>query len=86
ATRLATHLLCSYGMDDTFGLAVIDPDNVGMSALVHETVKNILNEQMLETVRLILDKKAVMDRMVAVLLQENQLSGERIKAIFDGLE
>ena len=86
ATRLATHLLCSYGMDDTFGLAVIDPDNVGMSALVHEAVKKILNEQMLETVRLILDKKAVMDRMVAVLLQENQLSGERIKAIFDGLE
>lgn len=86
ATRLATHLLCSYGMDDTFGLAVIDPDNAGMSALVHEAVKNILNEQMLETVRLILDKKAVMDRMVDVLLQENQLSGERIKAIFDGLE
>ncbi len=86
ATRVATHLLCTYGMDDTFGLAVVDPANSGMSKFVHDAVRDLLDAQMQETMRIILEKKAVIDRIVELLLQENQVSGERIKAIFDGRE
>jgi ATP-dependent Zn protease len=71
-------------MDDQFGLAVVSSSNaVGgtMSAEVRTAVNRILNEQMAEALRLILENKAKIDALVEVLMVKNHLNGVQINEI-----
>ena len=88
ATNLAKHIICTYGMDEKFGLAVID----GLEAKgeiareVREAVNKILDDEMKNAVNLISDNKASIDALVERLLSDNHLTGDEIKSIFESVK
>ena len=84
ATNLAQKILCVYGMDETFGLAVVDGNaavNGTMSVEIRASVNRILAEQMNEAIRLISENKDKIDALVEVLLEKNHLNGAQINEI-----
>ena len=81
ATNLAAAMLCSYGMDDSFGLATMDLKEAMHDAALRGRVNEILGEQMRETVSLIRNNKHRVDRLVDALLMRNKLTGEEIEAL-----
>ncbi|MBP3381798.1 MAG: hypothetical protein J6L00_04035, partial [Clostridia bacterium] len=80
ATRTAQAILCSYGMDKDFGLAVIDP-NGGMAEQVHAAVNRILEEQLQKAVALIAENKHKIDALVGTLMVKNHMTGDEIDAV-----
>ena len=86
ATRTAQHIVCSYGMDDAFGLAVIDPAVARggeLSGTVRNAVNQILTEQMAEATRILTENQSRLDRLVEVLMEKNHLTGNEIQAILE---
>lgn len=81
ATNVAKHMVCSYGMDGEFGLAVV-PDTGEMSPEVRSAVNRILSEQMEKTIGLIEMNKDKIDALVKVLMDKNYLNGTQIGEIF----
>lgn len=84
ATSTAQKIVCTYGMDDDFGLAVVKGSvaaNGTMSVEVRATINRILNEQMAEAVRLIADNKPKINALVDALMQKNHLSSDEIETI-----
>ena len=75
ATKIARQIVCVYGMDDDFGLAVMDGP---MDAEVRNSVNRILKEQMQEAVKLIFDNKDKIDSLVEELLAKNHLNSAEI--------
>jgi ATP-dependent Zn protease len=84
ATRTAQRIVCVYGMDDDFGLSVVDASAAitgALSAEVKTAVNRILNEQMEQAIALIRQNKSKMDALVETLMVKNHLNGEQIKQI-----
>ncbi len=79
ATGVAQQIVCLYGMDDEFGLAVVQGSGT-MSAEVRASVNLILKEQMNEAVRLISENKDRIDALVEELMSKNHLNREEINA------
>lgn len=86
ATRMARRILCSYGMDERFGLAVVDDQTAAgeLSAEVRDAVNAILNEQLQKTVAILCENRAKVDRLVDVLIAKNHLTGDEIEAVLTG--
>ncbi len=87
ATRTAQRIVCTYGMDDDFGLAVVDSSAANSGALsseVRKAVNAILSQQMEKTLSIIKENKASIDALVAALMEKNQLTGDEIDAILKG--
>ena len=80
ATYRARQMICAYGMDEDFGLAVISGDAAD-SAEVRARINEILNEQMAEAIRLIRENKDKMDSLVEELLAKNHLTGAEIEQV-----
>ena len=78
ATSTAMRILCSYGMDDEFGLAVFD---AAPTPEVRAAVNRILREQMNEAIRIITENKAKLDALVAELLSKSSLTAPDIEKI-----
>lgn len=86
ATRLARQLICSYGMDADFGLAVIDgsADTDGEPAAeVRAAVNKILDEQMKLAIDLIREKRDIADAVASELMSKNHMTGGEIKALVE---
>ena len=86
ATRLARQIICAYGMDDQFGLAVVDPQAASAGELsreVREAVNAILEAEMKNAKQLIAKNRASIDALVKRLLSDNHLTGDEIKAVFE---
>ena len=84
ATRLARQMVCLYGMDEEFGLAVqfgSEAEQTVMSAQVRTIVNRILQEQLRQAVQLIEDNRDKVDHLVEALLEKNHLSGEEITEV-----
>ncbi|MCI6245713.1 MAG: AAA family ATPase [Eubacterium sp.] len=84
ATGLAEQIICTYGMDENLGLAVINGSsmaNGSISEQVRNSVNRILNEQMQEAVRIISENKEMMDLLVEELMSKNHLTGADIETI-----
>ena len=83
ATNLAKQLVCAYGMDPEFGLAVVSPAAAdgAMSEQVRGAVNRILSAQMEEAVRIIEENRDKIDALVAALLEKNHLTGAQIEAV-----
>lgn len=90
ATNVAQQIVCTYGMDDEFGLAVVHgavASNGTMSVEVRAAVNRILKEQMNEAVKLISENKDKIDSLVEELMSKNHLNGSEIEqAIIKGTE
>ena len=81
ATRTAQQIICTYGMDDDFGLAVIDPQTARggeLSAEVRAAVNRILAQEMKKAVEIISENKHLVDSLVKTLLERNHLNGSEI--------
>jgi len=84
ATNVAQQIVCTYGMDDDFGLAVVHgavAANGTMSVEVRTSVNRILKEQMSEAVKLISENKDKIDSLVEELMSKNHLNGTEINAV-----
>ena len=81
ATELARRLVCSYGMDESFGLAVVSGGEADgpMSLEVRSAVNRILAEQMEQAVGLIRENQGKIDALVEQLLAKNHLNGLQIQ-------
>ena len=86
ATNTARHIICTYGMDENFGLAVIDQQaarNGELAKEIREAVNKILSEEMKNAINMIEENKQAIDALVERLLSDNHLTGEEIKDIFE---
>ena len=86
ATSIAQHIICTYGMDEQFGLAVIDPQAARdgeLSIKVRDAVNKILDRELKNAIKLIEENKSKIDALVLRLLSDNHLSGDEIKAVFE---
>lgn len=86
ATAVARRIVCSYGMDEAFGLAVVSSDaseSGPMSLEVRGAVNRILNEQMSEAIRLIRENRKKLDLLVEALMLRNHLTGTEIEEILN---
>lgn len=83
ATATARNIICAYGMDDTFGLAVMDrcSSDSGMPADVRQAVNRILADQLDEAVRIIEENRHKIDALVAQLMDRNHMSGPEIDSV-----
>lgn len=83
ATSLAQQIVCTYGMDEAFGLAVVSSAaaNGEMSAEVRTAVNRILREQMEAAVRLVQEHKNTIDTLVMELMYKNHLNEQEIARI-----
>lgn len=82
ATAVARQIVCTYGMDGDFGLAVIPDDmpyNGAMSIEVRNAVNCILKEQMDKTVEIIAANKEKIDVLVEELMVKNYMTGDAIE-------
>ncbi len=84
ATRVARGIVCAYGMDDEFGLAVVDSASGEMSVQVRAAVNKLLQSEMQKAIELISANRDRIDRLVSALLEKNRLTGEEIDKIFRG--
>lgn len=81
ATYYAQHILCTYGMDDEFGLAVVDPKAMQIGSIapdVRVQVNKILAQEMEKSVQLIEQNKVAIDALVEVLMVKNHMTGPEI--------
>ena len=80
ATRLARSLICTYGMSESFGLAVIEPQDANTPEIRQE-INKILTEQMEKAVSLLRENRAKADALVEMLMDNNSMTGEEIDAV-----
>lgn len=83
ATSLAERMICQYGMDEQFGLAVIDHAEDAVLSQLHAQVNQILTDQLSQAVRQIRDNKEKLDAMVSRLLASNTLKTGEIDSIME---
>ncbi len=84
ATALAQQIVCTYGMDANFGLAVVEVQSVQDGALAQQiraTVNAILHTELDRAIALIRENQEGIDTLVEALLTKNHLTGEEIDAI-----
>ncbi len=83
ATSLATHMLCTYGMDDSFGLAALSgsPEGSPYYGEIRKKINGILEAELLRARHAIEENRRAMDALVAALVEKNQLKGKEIEAI-----
>ncbi len=82
ATSLGRQYVCYYGMDKSFGLAVItDAEMSGgaVSAEVRKAVNGILTEQLELAVKIISENRSKLDALSAALIEKTHLSGAEIE-------
>ena len=83
ATYFATRIICSYGMDEEFGLAVVDLERTPeMLPTVRPLINKLLLQELENTKQIISQNKAAIDAMVEVLMTKNHLSGPEIDELF----
>lgn len=79
ATRMAAAMICSYGMDEEFGLIAMDPNEALRDPEYRRRINEILAREMRATISLINANKKRIDRLVEALMKYNKLTGEEIE-------
>lgn len=85
ATRLAQQIICVYGMDKAFGMAVIDPNKTEgqLKERLNAAVNEILDRELENAVKIIKDSKPAVDALSEELTSKNHLSENEISAILE---
>ncbi len=88
ATAYAQSILCDLGMDEEFGLSVVNKAMASSDAIaaeVRSATNLILEQQMEETIKIIAENRDKLDSLVSELLSKNHLNGAQIEqAILNG--
>lgn len=83
ATRTAAAMLCSYGMDEEFGLAAADPAQSLKDPAFRARVNTILSREMSASLEIIRQNRDRLDRLVTALLSKNRLTAPEIEEQLD---
>ena len=89
ATGMARRIICTFGMEESFGLAVIDDREAKegeVSVKVREAVNGILDAAMAQALNTIRENRPAIDALVARLISDNHLTGDEIKSIFESVK
>ena len=81
ATAIAKNMICSYGMDENIGLAVVQENEIENS-FMSQKVREAVNKVLSKAKKILSDNRAALDKIVEVLLKENHLSSNMIDEIF----
>ncbi len=82
ATDLAERMLCRYGMDEKFGLAVMEQTSEKASEALQHRMNELLKSQLEEAIRLISEHRTAMDELTDNLLKYNSIRAQDIERIF----
>ncbi|MEE0840115.1 MAG: AAA family ATPase [Acutalibacteraceae bacterium] len=80
ATRTVQDIVCSFGMDSDYGIAVYE-QTAYMSDEAKAAVNRVLSQQLSETVRIISENKDKIDALVEKLMEKNRMTGTEIEAV-----
>lgn len=85
ATNYAFHIICSYGMEED-QLISLDRNTIMSSSVAGryiDMVNKLLNEQMVETIRIIEDGRDTIEKIASELTRKNHLTGEEFAALME---
>ena len=88
ATRVAQAMICSYGMDDEFGLSVVNSDAAlsgELSAEVREKVNALLSAELKSVINILTENKSALDALVEKLMQQSYMTGDDIEKVLEGV-
>ena len=83
ATNLMRGMITKYGFSDTFGLLVIDENDITIRKEVNEVIIDKLNVLYEETKRLLMDNWEMLSAVREVLFEKEELNGDEVKEILD---
>lgn len=84
ATKTCERMICSYGMDEEFGLSYVD-ENYSASNLaadIRRRINDVLEAELKIAKEIISSEREAMDNIVKVLMDKNHLKGPEIDEIF----
>ena len=83
ASSLVKKMICSYGMDELMGLAVISDKEANgvLTEKILNRTKEILEDCLTQAIKLIRDGRVKIDLLVDKLLEKNKLGKEEISAL-----
>ncbi len=84
ATHIAQSMICSYGMGDDFGLAVVANDAANLYELspeVRDKVNVMLKTELNNAIEVIKANQGAVDKLVDALIQKNHMSAEEIDEV-----
>ena len=87
ATRLATQMVCSYGMyEDEVGLAVVAEENIHNYPHIEKMINEILSQQLKQAREIIREKRDVMERLVHAVMNSEQkyLTQKELLEVYEG--
>ena len=83
ATHIAESMVCRTGMDRSFGLAVLTPENMPYYySEVRTRVNSILQNEYEKAIRIIENNRAAIDALCEALFEKNHLVQNEIDEIF----
>ncbi|MGF1455532.1 MAG: AAA family ATPase [Alphaproteobacteria bacterium] len=85
ATRLLIRMFMQHGYSERGGLVWFDIDqreNMDLPAEVRDEVRQTLDRQYRETVRMLRENRAALDRIVKVLLEKQEITGGELRDMF----
>lgn len=83
ATHYARRMLCYYGMDPSFGLAVMSPEQLTgpQGAQLYDKINSLLSEELINSQQIIKQEKDRFERLVSALLERDYLAGADLNEI-----
>ncbi|MDP4088256.1 MAG: AAA family ATPase [Bacillota bacterium] len=82
ATQIARAMICSYGMDEVFGPAVLSDEEATrgpLAAKITERISQIVREELDISIKIISESKVRIDKLVSRLMEKNKLTREEIE-------
>ena len=84
ATRIARAMICSYGMDEGIGMAVLSNEEATKGPLAEKItrrISEIIEEELKQTIQTISKGKSLINKLVEQLLAKNKLTREEMEDI-----
>ena len=84
ATRIARAMICTYGMDESTGMAALSEEEAlrgPMAEKINLRISEIIRMELEKTIRVVSGGKPHIDRLVTQLLEKNKLTKEEIESI-----
>ena len=84
ATHIAKEMICTYGMEEAFGLGVIDASEMDgeLAAKVREGVNAVLQRELAAARACIAENRKAIDALVEALLAKTHLKSNELEEIF----
>jgi ATP-dependent Zn protease len=88
ATRLARSMICTYGMDAAVGMVALSEEEATQGPLAEQITRriaDIIKNELAHSIRLIIQGKPLIDRLVEQLLEKNKLTKDEMEYILNNM-